>query len=79
MHAAGAILSVTGAAFSLGAAVWLLVGFDPENPRYSDEGPLYPGPQHSVVVGHLLADQRWTAAVAVVGATLQLAGIALLV
>ena len=67
-------LAMAGCAVSAGAAVWLLVGFSPDNPRYVDDGPLYPGVQRSQVLPRLMNDQRWVAALIVLGAAVQLLG-----
>jgi hypothetical protein len=68
------VVACVGCAVSLGAAVWLLLGFQPSNPKYRDDGPLYPGRQVSLVVPRLLQDQCRASALVVVGATLQLFG-----
>lgn len=67
-------LAMSGCAVSVVAAVWLLVGFNPDNPKYVDDGMLYPGPQRSRVLPQLLKDQRGVAALVVLGASVQLAG-----
>ncbi|WP_087874113.1 hypothetical protein [Arthrobacter globiformis] len=67
-------LAVAGCGVSAVAAVWLLLGFKPNNPRYVDDGMLYPGVQRSQVVPNLLRDQRWAAALVVLGSSLQLMG-----
>lgn len=67
-------LAMAGCAVSAGAAVWLLIGFSPDSPRYVDDGMLYPGAQRSQVLPRLLKDQRWVAALVVLGASLQLLG-----
>ena len=74
MTLAAVLLSALGATVSLVCAVWLLIGFNPSNPRYVDDGMLYPGPQQSKVLPNLLADQRKVSAFVVIGATLQLFG-----
>lgn len=65
---------MAGCAVSAAAAVWLLVGFSPTNPKYVNDGPLYPGDQRSQVLPQLLKDQRGVAAVVVIGAAVQLTG-----
>jgi len=66
--------AMVGGAISVTAAVWLLVGFSPNNPRYSNDGPLYPGMQRSLAVPQLLKDQRGVAALVVTGSSIQLLG-----
>jgi len=67
------LLGVVGAAFNLVAAVWLVMGSNPESERYTDDGELYPGRQVSRVVPNLVRDQRKIAALVVIGSTLLLA------
>jgi hypothetical protein len=74
MQALALWLAVAGCAVSAAGAVWLLLGFKPDNPRYLDDGMLYPGVQRSQVVPNLLKDQRWVAALVVLGSALQLLG-----
>jgi hypothetical protein len=55
------LLGAVGAAFNLVAAVWLVMGSDPESERYTDDGELYPGRQVSRVVpvaGGVASDRR---------------------
>lgn len=66
--------AVAGCAVSAVGAVWLLVGFSPNNPKYVDDGMLYPGVQRSQVLPQLLKDQRGVASLVVIGTTLQLGG-----
>lgn len=79
METVGLWLALAGCAVSAGAAVWLLVGFSPNNPKYVDDGTLYPGVQRSQVLPQLLKDQRGVAATVVFGTTLQLGGAVLTV
>lgn len=65
---------MVGCVLSVAAAVWLLVGFSPNNPRYVNDGPVFPGEQESKVLPQLLKDQRGVAAVVVLGASVQLTG-----
>lgn len=74
METVGLWLAVLGCAVSAAAAVWLLVGFSPTNPKYLDDGQLVPGGQISKVLPQLLKDQRGAAAVVVLGSALQLTG-----
>lgn len=74
MESVGLWLAMVGCAVSAAAAVWLLVGFSPENPKYVDDGMLVPGQQRSQVLPQLLKDQRGVAALVVFGASVQLAG-----
>lgn len=68
------IVTLAGATFSVIGAFWLLFGFSPKNPRYTDDGGLYPGMQVSKVVPNLLADQRKVAALIAFGAAVQMVG-----
>lgn len=70
----GLWLAMAGCAVSAAAAVWLVVGFSPDNPKYVDDGQLYPGTQRSQVLPQLLKDQRGVAALVVLGASVQLGG-----
>ncbi|MDN5759525.1 MAG: hypothetical protein L0H59_13515 [Tomitella sp.] len=74
MNGIGLALTVVGAVVNLAGAAWMLCGFNPDSPRYTDDGPLYPGGQKSSVVPRLLQDQRRVAAVAVIGSTLLTVG-----
>ena len=74
METVGLWLAMAGCAVSAAGAVWLLVGFSPDNPKYLDDGPLYPGQQRSQVLPQLLRDQRGVAVLVVFGASVQLAG-----
>lgn len=74
METVGLWLAMAGCAVSAAAAVWLLVGFSPDNPKYLDDGPLYPGQQRSQVLPQLMRDQRGVAALVVLGGSVQLAG-----
>lgn len=67
------VLAMTGAAVSVGAAVWLLKS-DPNDPKYTDDGPLYPGEQRSLVGPRIIREQRSAAAWVTIGATFQLVG-----
>lgn len=68
------IIELSGCALSINAAVWLLVGFSPNNPKYSNDGPLYPGMQRSLALPQLMKDQRGVAALVVIGASIQMVG-----
>jgi hypothetical protein len=70
---AGLVLSLAGAGGAMVAAVWLLLGFRPEN--YRDDGMLFPGQQESQVVPKLLRDQGKVAALVVASASCQLLGL----
>ena len=74
MEIVGLWLAMAGCAVSAVAAVWLLVGFSPDNPKYVDDGQLYPGVQRSQVLPQLMRDQRGVAALVVAGAAVQLLG-----
>jgi hypothetical protein len=68
---------MVGTVFAIGAAAWLLLGFDPFSEKYSRvEGGGY---SQSVPVGLMLLvrDQARAAAIAVAGGALQLAGLVL--
>lgn len=79
MELVGLVITVIGAIVNLIGACLLLWGFDESNPRYVDDGMLYPGQQTSRVVPNLLHDQRRVAVLTVVGSTLLLAGAVLVV
>jgi len=72
MAVVGIVLGVAGALLSLAAAVWLLVGFNPDDERYSHGGTM--GGRHPGV-GNLLRDQNRVGGIAVAGAACQLAAI----
>ena len=67
------VLALAGATVSLGAAVWLLRS-DPNDPKYGDDGELYPGRQQSLIGPLIVREQRRVAAWVTIGATLQLVG-----
>lgn len=69
--------AVLGAVGGTVAAVWLLIGFKPDNPRYTDDGVLFPGEQQSLVVPNLLRDQRKVAALVTASAICQFVGVVL--
>lgn len=69
-----AVVAVVGALVTAGAAVWSWLGFSADNPKYHDDGMLYPGPQRSQVLPALLRDQRRVTSVLAVGGALQLVG-----
>jgi hypothetical protein len=77
VEAFGFWLSVAGAGVSMAAAVWLLVGFRPDNPRYHEGSAAalrrteFPG------LRNLLRDQQKAAALVAIGATLQFVGVVL--
>jgi hypothetical protein len=79
MWLASVICSVLGAVSSLGASVWLLVGFNPMSARYlSVEGGGYGHiPTTATGVRLLLKDQAKVAFLAVIGGAFQLAGVVL--
>lgn len=78
MKVTSLVLSIVGALLSTGAALWLLVGFDPMAERYLHvEGGGYgvvPTTQRGIRL--LIKDQRKPAALATAGAALQLLGVA---
>ncbi len=74
MNIAGLAMTVVGAVVNLAGAAWTLCGFNPEDPRYKDEGLLYPGQQVSKAVSRLLRDQRRVSAVTVMGSTVLTVG-----
>lgn len=71
------IVTGIGAALNLYAAWWLVWSSTPDDPRYTDDGMLYPGPQESKVVPALVRDQRKIGAVVLAGNVFLLAGVAL--
>lgn len=74
MTVAALVLTLIGLVVTTAGAVWLVFGFSPTNPRYVDDGQLYPGPQKSTVVPNLLRDQRKVSALVAFGAAIQVAG-----
>jgi hypothetical protein len=68
------ITTVIGAALNFYAAWWLVKSSNPTDPRYTDDGMLYPGQQRSAVVPNLVRDQRRIGAVVAVGNTFLLVG-----
>lgn len=79
METVGLWVALAGCAVGAAAAVWLLVGFSPNNLKYVDDGMLYPGAQRSQVLPQLLKDRRGVAATVVIGTSLQLGGAVLTV
>lgn len=73
------VVTLVGALATTFGAVWLLFGFDPDDPRYTVDGPLYPGVQQTKVVSNLLHDQREVSVLLAVGAMIQLVGAAMTV
>lgn len=71
MQVVAGVVAVVGAVLTLGAAAWLFFGFKPDNPRYVEDGMLYPGEQTSTVVPNLLHDQRRATALALAGGAVQ--------
>lgn len=61
----GGVISVTAAVL---AARWI----QSNNPKYSNDGPLYPGVQRSQVLPQLLKDQQGVAAMVVSGTAIQI-------
>lgn len=74
MIIASLAVTVIGVAFSLAGSIWLLLGFSPNNPRYVNDGGLYPGEQTSTVVPNLLTDQRRPLGLVAIGGGLQVIG-----
>jgi hypothetical protein len=77
MKCLAAAFSVLGALGGTAAAVWLLVGFNPDNPRYVMDGMNYPGERESTVLPNLLRDQRKVAALITASTVCQLVGVVL--
>ena len=74
----GWVLSITGTAITFVCAVWLLRGFSPTDPRFTDDGQNYPGTRTSVVVPNLLRAQRKVSGVLALGASVQLVGVVMM-
>lgn len=74
MAMAALVITVLGLAISLAGAGWLLVKIRPDDPRYVDDGMLFPGPQHSVVLPRFIRDQQRPSIVVVIGGGLQVLG-----
>ena len=68
------ILTIVGALLNFYAAWWLVWSSKPDDPKYTDDGMLYPGRQVSKVVPALVRDQRRIGAVVLVGNSFLLAG-----
>lgn len=71
------ILGLLGAVGAFTAALWLLFGFKPSDPRFTDDGTLYPGRQTSTVVPNLLREQGRVGALVAVSASLQVLAVLL--
>ena len=69
-----AIVAVVGALITSVGSGWLWLGFKPDNPRYTDDGMLYPGRQRSMVLPALLMDQQRVTALIASGGGVQLVG-----
>lgn len=74
MIIAAAVIAVVGALVTCVGSVWLVVGFGADNPRYVDDGMLYPGRQSSTVLPNLLRDQQKVTALIACGGAIQLVG-----
>lgn len=74
MQITALVLALVGLVLTTAGSVWLLFGFSPTNPRYVDDGMLYPGNQRSKVIPNLLRDQRKVSALIVLGAAIQVVG-----
>ncbi len=77
MRTASLVLAAFGACVTTAAAIWLLIGFRPDNTRYTDSGPIFPGSFKLEGVSRLLRDQGRVAALVLVGSVLQLLAVAL--
>lgn len=66
------VVAVVGALITAAGSCWLWLGFKPDNPRYVDDGMLYPGRQTSRVLPNLLKDQQKVTALIAVGGAVQL-------
>lgn len=69
------IVTAIGTAVSLVGAMWLVLSSKPDNPRYIDDGLLYPGRQESKVVPALVRDQRKVGIVVAAGNAIVLVGV----
>jgi hypothetical protein len=68
------IFATVGALLGLAAALWLLLGSNPNSERYQDDGPLTPGRQQSKVGPIIVREQRRIAALVTAGSMFQLVG-----
>ncbi|SHP28707.1 Uncharacterised protein [Mycobacteroides abscessus subsp. abscessus] len=71
MKLAAGITAALGALVTLIGSI-LMVRIRPDNPRYQDDGLLYPGQQESKVVPALLHDQQSATALIAAGGAIQL-------
>jgi hypothetical protein len=69
------IVTGIGTAVSLYGAAWLVWSSKPDDPRYNDDGMLYPGHQTSKVVPALVRDQRKVGIIVAVGNAIVLVGV----
>lgn len=69
------IVTGIGTAVSLYGAGWLVWSSNPDDPRYTDDGLLYPGQQRSKVVPELVRDQRKVGIVVAAGNAIVLLGV----
>lgn len=74
MTAAALVLTLVGLVASLSGAVWLLFGIRPDDQRFLDDGPLYPGQQQSLVLARFIRAQRKPTLLVVIGGGLQVLG-----
>jgi len=65
------IFAAIGTLLGLAAALWLLLGSNPNSERYRDDGPLYPGRQRSKVGPVIVREQRQIAGLVTAGSTFQ--------
>lgn len=76
MSAVSAGLTIAGVLFNLAGAVWLLLGFSPDDDRYT-KGVGFDGDLPAV--SNLLRDQRRVSGFVVLGTTMQLLALVLVV
>lgn len=74
MQIAALIITLVGLVASLCVAVWLQWGIKPDDPRFTDDGMLYPGRQASRVLPNYIKAQQSPTLLVVVGGGIQILG-----
>jgi len=74
MQTAALIITLVGLVASLWGAVCLQWGIKPDDPRFTDDGMLYPGRQSSGVLPNYIQAQQSPTLLVVVGGGVQILG-----
>lgn len=74
MQTAALFITLVGLVASLCGAAWLQWGIKPDDPRFKDDGMLYPGRQASRVLPKYIKAQQSPTLLVVVGGGIQILG-----